>query len=38
MAGTVPPHDDEAERAALGAMLMDTDAIATSIEYLRPGD
>ncbi|MDR2177118.1 MAG: replicative DNA helicase [Treponema sp.] len=38
MAGTVPPHDDEAERAALGAMLMDSDAIATSIEYLRPGD
>jgi replicative DNA helicase len=38
MAGNVPPHDDEAERAALGAMLMDADAIATSIEYLRPGD
>ncbi|MDR2135793.1 MAG: replicative DNA helicase [Treponema sp.] len=38
MAGTVPPHDDEAERAALGAMLMDSDAIATSIEHLRPGD
>jgi replicative DNA helicase len=38
MAGNVPPHDDEAERAALGAMLMDGDAIATSIEYLRPGD
>jgi replicative DNA helicase len=37
-APTVPPHDDEAERAALGAMLMDADAIATSIEYLRPGD
>jgi replicative DNA helicase len=37
-APTVPPHDDEAERAALGAMLMDADAISTSIEYLRPGD
>jgi replicative DNA helicase len=38
MAGNVPPHDDEAERAALGAMLMDGDAIAAAIEYLRPGD
>jgi replicative DNA helicase len=37
-APAVPPHDDEAERAALGAMLMDADAITASIEYLRPGD
>jgi replicative DNA helicase len=37
-AGTIPPHDDEAERAALGAMLMDADAIAASREYLKPGD
>jgi replicative DNA helicase len=34
----VPPHDEEAERAALGAMLMDPDAISVSIQYLRPGD
>jgi replicative DNA helicase len=38
MAAGVPPHDDEAERAALGAMLMDGDAIAASREYLEPGD
>jgi replicative DNA helicase len=37
-AGTIPPHDDEAERAALGAMLMDGDAVAASREYLEPGD
>ncbi|MDR1971483.1 MAG: replicative DNA helicase [Treponema sp.] len=37
-AGIIPPHDDEAERAALGAMLMDGDAISASIDYLRPGD
>jgi replicative DNA helicase len=37
-AGTIPPHDDEAERAALGAMLMDADAVAASREYLKPGD
>jgi replicative DNA helicase len=36
--GGVPPHDDEAERAALGAMLMDSDAVSAAIEYLRPGD
>jgi replicative DNA helicase len=34
----IPPHDDEAERAALGAMLMDSDAIAAAMQYLRPGD
>jgi replicative DNA helicase len=37
-AGAIPPHDDEAERAALGAMLMDGDAIAASREFLEPGD
>jgi replicative DNA helicase len=37
-AGVIPPHDDEAERAALGAMLMDGDAIAASRELLEPGD
>ncbi|GHT92446.1 replicative DNA helicase [Spirochaetia bacterium] len=34
----IPPHDDEAERAALGAMLMDADAIGTAMQYLQPGD
>jgi replicative DNA helicase len=34
----IPPHDDEAERAALGAMLMDVDAIGAAMQYLRPGD
>jgi replicative DNA helicase len=38
MAAGIPPHNDEAERAALGAMLMDGDAIAASREYLAPGD
>jgi replicative DNA helicase len=34
----IPPHDEEAERAALGSLLMDEDAVATAIQYLRPGD
>ncbi|GHV79679.1 replicative DNA helicase [Spirochaetia bacterium] len=34
----VPPHNDEAEQASLGAMLLDEDAITTVIQYLRPGD
>jgi replicative DNA helicase len=34
----VPPHNDEAELASLGAMLLDEDAIATVIQYLRPDD
>jgi replicative DNA helicase len=34
----IPPHDDEAERAALGSLLMDADAVAAAIQYLRPGD
>jgi replicative DNA helicase len=34
----VPPHNDEAEQASLGAMLLDEDAIATVIQYLRPDD
>ncbi|MDR3173628.1 MAG: replicative DNA helicase [Treponema sp.] len=38
MAAGIPPHDDEAERAALGSMLMDGDAIAASREYLELGD
>jgi replicative DNA helicase len=34
----VPPHNDEAEQASLGAMLLDADAIATVTQYLRPDD
>ncbi|MDR0622950.1 MAG: replicative DNA helicase [Treponema sp.] len=34
----IPPHDDEAERAALSSLLMDADAVAVAIQYLRPGD
>jgi replicative DNA helicase len=34
----IPPHDDEAERATLGSLLMDEEAVATAIQYLRPGD
>jgi replicative DNA helicase len=36
--GKVPPHNDEAELATLGALLLDNEAIATAIQYLRPGD
>jgi replicative DNA helicase len=34
----VPPHNDEAELASLGAMLLDADAVPTVIQYLRPDD
>jgi replicative DNA helicase len=34
----IPPHDDEAERATLGSLLLDAEAVATAIQYLRPGD
>ncbi|MDR2144275.1 MAG: replicative DNA helicase [Treponema sp.] len=34
----VPPHNDEAEQAALGAMLLDNDSIDTAIQYLAPED
>jgi replicative DNA helicase len=34
----VPPHNDEAEQAALGAMLLDNDSIDTAIQYLTPDD
>jgi replicative DNA helicase len=34
----VPPHNDEAEQAALGAILLDNDAIDTALEYIGPGD
>lgn len=34
----IPPHNDEAEQATLGALLLDDDAIGTAIRYLRPDD
>jgi replicative DNA helicase len=34
----VPPHDDSAERAALGALLLDADAISVALQFLRPED
>lgn len=34
----VPPHDIEAEQAVLGSMLMDKDAVITSIEVLKEED
>jgi replicative DNA helicase len=36
--GKVPPHDLEAEQAVLGSMLTDRDAVASSIEVLKPDD
>jgi replicative DNA helicase len=34
----VPPHNDEAEQAALGAVLLDNDTIDTALEYIKPDD
>ena len=34
----VPPHNEEAEQAALGAILLDNDAIDTALQYIRPND
>ncbi|MDR2103301.1 MAG: replicative DNA helicase [Treponema sp.] len=34
----VPPHNDEAEQAVLGALLLDENAITAAIQYLRPED
>ncbi|GHU81119.1 replicative DNA helicase [Spirochaetia bacterium] len=34
----IPPHNDEAEQATLGAMLMDNDAIDIALQYLGPED
>ncbi|MDR2499794.1 MAG: replicative DNA helicase [Treponema sp.] len=34
----IPPHNDDAEKATLGALLLDEDAISTAIQYLRPVD
>jgi replicative DNA helicase len=32
----IPPHDDEAERATLGALILDNNTIDTALQYLRP--
>ena len=34
----IPPHNDEAEVASLGALLLDSEALSTVIRYLRPDD
>lgn len=34
----VPPHNEEAERATLGALLLDPEALATVLRYLRADD
>jgi replicative DNA helicase len=34
----VPPQDQDAEQAVLGAMLIDPDAVARAMELLRPED
>ncbi len=36
--GRVPPHNIEAERATIGAMLLDADSVGTVLRYLRPDD
>jgi len=34
----VPPHNDEAEKATLGALMIDSEALSTVLRYLRPDD
>jgi len=34
----VPPHNDDAEKATLGALLLDSEAISAVLRYLRPDD
>jgi replicative DNA helicase len=34
----IPPHNDEAEQAALGALLLDSEAIMSVVSYLKPSD
>ncbi|MDR0760398.1 MAG: replicative DNA helicase [Treponema sp.] len=34
----IPPHNEEAEKATLGAMLLDNDAVSVAMQYLKPGD
>jgi replicative DNA helicase len=35
---TIPPHNDDAERAVLGAMLQDSQAISTAFDLIRADD
>jgi len=34
----IPPHNDDAERAVIGAMLIDENAVTMAQQYLRPED
>lgn len=34
----VPPHNDDAEKATLGALILDPEAISVVLRYLRPDD
>jgi len=34
----IPPHSDDAERAVIGAMLIDENAVSIAHQYLRPDD
>ncbi len=34
----VPPHNDEAEVATIGALLLDPESLSTVLKYLRPND
>ena len=34
----IPPHNDDAERAVIGATLIDENAVSTAQQYLRPED
>jgi replicative DNA helicase len=34
----IPPHNEEAEKATLGALLLDHEAVTTAVQYLRPDD
>ena len=36
--GKIPPHNIEAEQSVLGSMILDREAIGTSIEILRETD
>ncbi len=36
--GRVPPHNADAEKAVLGAVMLDPEALETVIDYLRPED
>jgi replicative DNA helicase len=34
----IPPHNEEAEKATLGAMLLEAEAVPVAMQYLNPGD